>query len=705
MRPLSKRIEEWESRLNRRYCKRLRRVWRKWRSRWPLLLGMAYFYGMLINSIARGIARTFAPEGDSRPLWELNPILNLAALFTPMGLAVTMFVCVMAILCTKTGYRWLSGFKGVRDPRGFEILPEGTHGTGGWMDKAHLETVCETGRPEELHGVVIGKLQDEGDSPEDALYVSPKEDNGLNRHCLIYGASGTGKSRGFVKPFILKTIQNGKRGKEESLVCLDPKGELYDSTSAFARQNGYTVRVYNLLDMLNSDGFNCMSDIESDKTLIQSVAEVIIRNTSGPDEKRDFWEKAELNLLMAMLHYVVDMRDEKGELLPIEDRSLGVIYRLLSAKSVRELESMFHQLALREPHHPALAPYGLFQQDAKAVEGNIITGLGTRLSVFQNKLVDTITRYNDIDLTLPGRAPCVYYCIISAQDSSLEFLSSMFFSLMFTRLASEARRKGINGRLPITVNMLMDEFCNCGTINDFKKILSVCRSQGINCQLIIQGLAQLSDRYDHNQWEELVGNCDCQLFLGCNDKMTADYVSKKCSTVTIRTVSSSTPVSPLFFPLANDRPGSESRQNTRRELMLPDELLSLDNRKCIALFRGQRPLMLWKIIPEELPGYEELKPIRITDYRPAWRELEERRETEKTAPAEPVEPPPEPGQQEPLVFELAREEPAPAGSGLYQYNYDTGQVELHGGFQDIDPAEINTTVMGRKKHHAGSTNP
>lgn len=452
MRPLSKRIEEWENRLNRRYCKSLRRVWRKWRSRWPLLLGAAYVYGMLINSIARGIARTFAPEGESRPLWELNPVLNLAALFTPTGLTVTAFVCIMALLCTKTGYRWLSGFQGVRDPRGFDILPEGTHGTGGWMDSAHLEAVCETGRPEELHGVVIGKLQDEGDSPEDALYVSPREDSGLNRHCLVYGASGTGKSRGFVKPFILKTIQNGKRGKQESLVCLDPKGELYDSTSAFARQNGYTVRAYNLLDMLNSDGFNCMSDIESDKTLIQSVAEVIIRNTSGPDEKRDFWEKAELNLLMAMLHYVVDMRDEKGELLPIEERSLGVIYRLLSAKSVRELESMFHQLALREPHHPALAPYGLFQQDAKAVEGNIITGLGTQLSVFQNKLVDTITRYNDIDLTLPGRAPCLYYCIISAQDSSLEFLSSMFFSLMFTRLAGEARRKGINGRLPVTVN-------------------------------------------------------------------------------------------------------------------------------------------------------------------------------------------------------------------------------------------------------------
>ncbi len=674
---LSKEIEKLENRAEGLIKDKWKQAAKKLAGKRLLLLAVWYFLGMLINSIDRSVFGRNA----GKSLWEWNPILNLAAVFTPAGLGVLFFCGVMAFLYSKKGYRWFSGYKAQHDSRGFDILPDGTHGTGGWMGKKEMEAIFEIGMPDRLAGTILGKLTEE----ENAQYVTPKPNTGLNQHFLIYGASGTGKSRGFVKPFLMQAVRRG-----ESVVTLDPKGELYEMTAGFAKKHGAVVRVYNLLDMENSDGFNCISDLESDKSLVQSVAQVIIRNTSNASEKQDFWEKAEMNLLMAMLHYVADMRDGSGRLLPIEKRSLGEIYKILSSKSITELEILFDKLKRDFPSHPALAPFGIFKQANRAIWGNIAIGLGNRLSVFQNKLVDTITRYNDIDLTLPGRVPCVYYCIISAQDSSLEFLSSMFFSLMFTRLADYARRFGSGGRLPVTVNMLLDEFCNCGSILDFKKILSVCRSQGVNCQLVIQGLAQLSDRYDHNQWEEIVGNIDTQLFLGCNDKMTADYVSAKCSTVTIRTTTSTVPMRPLFSPVyANSRSGSEGRQNIRRELMMPDELMALDNRKCIALVRGQKPLMLYKIAPEELPAAKELEPVRITDYRPGWRDLEDRAEQEKS-PEEVTQegtPPPEDilqyitsakngGAPQP------REEPPTGpdfsglGTNLTQYDYSSGGYRL-----------------------------
>lgn len=156
--------------------------------------------------------------------------------------------------------------------------------------------------------------------------------------------------------------------------------------------------------------------------------------------------------------------------------------------------------------------------------------------MFQNKLVDCITKYNDIDLSLPGQRPCAYYCIISDQDTSLEFLSSMFFSLLFSRLTDYARRHGTNGRLPVKVNVCLEEFCNIGYLGEsFLRVLSVIRSRNVACQLVIQGAAQLSGRYPHKEWEEIIGNCDWQIFLGCNDHMTADYISEKCGMVTIRT--------------------------------------------------------------------------------------------------------------------------------------------------------------------------
>jgi len=203
----------------------------------------------------------------------------------------------------------------------------------------------------------------------------------------------------------------------------------------------------------------------------------------------------------------------------------------------------------------------------------------------------------------------------------------MFFSLLFWRLSKYARRYGENGRLKTKVNILLEEFSNIGHLSDFLRIISVIRSRNIACQLIIQSAAQLSDRYPGSQWEEIISNIDWQLFLGCNDLMTAEYISKKCGMVTIRTQSSQAPQTPLFSPInSSTRPYSQTSSSTQRPLMFPDELLRMDRDKSILLVGGQNPLELYKITPEEIPGFDKLQPVRVTDHIPSWREIEAERE-------------------------------------------------------------------------------
>lgn len=626
-------LAKWEERLSRSF-ERLGR--KKLKTYGLLLVAGWYIYGMLVNSIILGISQTF-PKAGSEPvdsIWVINPIRNLLAVFTPTGLGVSFFSILMICLITKKGYNWFSGYKFKRDSRGFDILPDATHGTSGWMERKDMEKLMDIGPVEKLDGTIIGKLKEHPDDPDKfAEYLSPSPENQLNRHMIVYGASGSGKSRGFVKPFILQVAK-----RKESLICVDPKGELFEATSQYLRDNGYVVKAYNLLDLVNSDGFNCLTAVEDDQTLIQTIAEVIIKNTSNQNERQDFWEKAEMNLLMALLHYVQRRTDpQTGKLLPVQERSLGIIYEILSTKSFQEIEEIFAQLP---KNHPAQAPYGIFRLANRQIWGNIAIGLGNRLGVFQNELIGKITQQDDIDLLLPGLQPCAYYCIISAQDSSLEFLSSMFFSLLFTRLPNYARQHCEHGRLPVPVNVMLEEFCNIGKLIDFKKTISVCRSYNIHCQIIIQGIAQLSDRYENKEWEEIIGNCDTQIFLGCNDQMTAKYISDKCGMVTIRTTTAQIPMQPLFSPVYNStKPYSQGRSNAQRPLMYPDELLRLDNSKEIVLFRGQNPLQLYKIIPEELPGFDDLKPCRVVDYIPEWRKREE--EQQKQAAKAPTPPPPE----------------------------------------------------------------
>lgn len=677
----------------------------EWKYLIPLGLVAWYFAGMLLNSIRLGIQSVFGADSDQiKSIWVVNPFVNFAAVFTPTGLATIAVGALMFCLITKKGYHWFSGYKYTRDKRGFDILPNGTHGTSAFMGKEEQEKVLLTGPIQDLDGTILGKQKDDPDDDDKyAEYVTLKPGCGLTEHIMIYGATGSGKTRGFVKPFILQAMR-----RRESMVLVDVKGEIYEGMSQILRDDGYEVKMFNLLDKEHSDAWNCLSVIEQDKNLVQSIAEVIIKNTSNANERQDFWEKAELNLLMALMHYVATQTiPGTNQLLPIQQRSLGEIYRILSNESFADLEQRFEALP---KGHPALPPYGIFKLANRQIWGNIAIGLGNRLSVFQNPLVDKITSYNEIDLTLPGQKPCAYFCCISAQDSSLEFLSSLFFSQLFSSLMEYGRRNGDHGRLPVRVNVCLEEFCNIGKLMDFKRVLEVCRGSNIFCQLVVQSIPQLKDRYPKTEWEELIGCTDVQICLGCNDVDTAKYISQKCGVTTIRVENNQMPIAPLFSPVySTTRPYSQTKSNTQRPLMYLDEVLHMNNRECLVLLRGQNVLKLYKITPEEFPAFCRLKDVRVSSHTPRWRITEESERRHAPQPAQKPAPaadatPPQPPQAPPspsatpsppevgIEREARREKRRPASEPQYSYGLlDSSLCGLEGDAEE-DAGELAETA-------------
>ena len=595
------------------------------------VLAFTYLYGIVIRSFRTALSNFL--NGTDENIFTLNPVKCFAAVFTPQGVGVIFFLFIMYALISGKWLHLITGVKITKDERNFFVSNEGSHGTSGWMTKKERVKILESGTADELPCTILCKTKDSGFSDEFAEYLGLRSDSGLNKHIIAYGATGSGKSRGFVKPLMLKMAQLLEAGKsKQSMIIVDPKAELFEQYSEFLKDCGYTVRAFNLLDMENSDGWNCIGETEGDVDMVQSVAETIIRNTSEDGQKADFWDKAEQNLLIALILYVQSMRDPvTNELLPIHERSLGTIYKILSSESAKSLDAKFQRLPL---DHPARGPYGIFKQAASNLWGNVFIGLGSRMNVFQNKLVDKITKYHEIDLELPGKQPCAYFCIISATDTAYEFLSSLFFSMLFKKLSDYARKHGDErGRLPVEVNFVMDEFCNVGKLLDFKKTISVVRGYGINCQIIVQSIAQLSDRYPVKEWEEIVGNCDTQLVLGCNDMMTSEYISKRCGSVTIQLTNSMAPQTPLFSPITREVTGyRQTKSNNTRPLMYPEEILQMDNKECLVLIRGQKPLKGLKIIPDELSDYKRLRYSRVADYIPKWRKYEAEAEAEKEEP-------------------------------------------------------------------------
>lgn len=540
-------------------------------------------------------------EPIAAPNW--NPLICFWQAFSLHGLKAMLLILLLAagiVLYLK----FHDKFSGTDyDPRGFTKSKTGIYGTANWMTEKDMKSVLELSTPEKARGMILGEYKGQ--------LVCLPESTRLNRHCAIFGASGTMKSRAVIRNALFSAIRRG-----ESVLISDPKSEMYNDTAELFRRNGYEVKVLNLVDPAHGDSWNCMSDLNGDTMLAQVLTNVIIGNTSS-GKGDHFWDNGESNLLKALVLYT-----DFDKSLPPERKNLAYVYQLLTRNSEKTLSAMFERLPM---DHPARAPFNLFAQSSDTVKSGIILGLGTRLQVLQNEAVKQLVSYSDIDLTAPGSHKCAYYIILSDQETSMAFLSSLFFSFLFIKLTRFADLSP-EGRCPVPVNLVLDEFNNIGRIggapdgSDFCRSLSVIRSRDIRVMIAVQSLGQLQNRYPNNLWAEIIGNCDIQLMLGCTDDVTADYISDRSgdmsilvdSTMTVKKTVTVAQVIPQY---------RETQGQGKRKLLTPDEVLRLPHEEMLAIIRGQNILKLNKFDYTRHPMSKEMVRTSIMDYCPPARSV------------------------------------------------------------------------------------
>lgn len=505
-------------------------------------------------------------------------------------------MAVLLLFVMRIGYSDTGEYD---EDRNFTYSAKGTYGTSGWMSRKEMAGVLEL--VADLHGyqgIVLGMLERKA--------VCVPEKTRLNSNLAVYGASGSMKTRSFCMNRILQGVSRG-----ESLVICDPKSELYEKSSEYLRDKGYTVRVFNLVSPENSDSWNCLCEVEGQELMAQLFVDVIIKNTTGGGKGDHFWDSAEMNLLKALVLYV-----DKGY--PPENRNMGQVYQLITLNSETALNSLFEVLPI---NHPAKAPYSLFKQASDSVRSGVIIGLGSRLQVFQSELIKKITAKDEIDLELPGQKPCAYFLVTSDQDSTFDFLASLFLSFVFIKLVRYADRNCEGGRLPVPVHVLGEELTACGTIPDLSRRLSVIRSRNISMSCVFQNLAGLQNRYPLNLWQEILGNCDVQLFLGCTDPLTAEFVSSRTGLASVAVSSKSKQLG--TWRISNYTP--EYRETSgvgKRPVLTPDEVLRLPIDEALVIIRGKKTLKVDKMDYSKHPEYPLLRSCKASAHIPEWRRLE-----------------------------------------------------------------------------------
>ena len=529
--------------------------------------------------------------------------------------------------------------------RNFEYSSSGTYGTSGFMSEKEMHSVFEVDSVGNNKGILLGSYKGKP--------IFLPEETFMNKNVAVFGASGSMKSRAYVRNYIFQATRRG-----ESLVITDPKSEMYEDMAEYLENQGYDVKVFNLVSPKNSDSWNCIADIQGDGLMAQTFTDVVIKNTT--DGKGDvFWDSASINLLKALVLLVSTYEDP-------ELRNFGEVYKLISTKSPKDLDDIISD----KKHgykHPAFAPFKIFYQASEVVRSSIIIGLGAKLQVFQNEMIREMTKYNEIKLEEAGKRKCAYFCITSDQDSTFDFLASLFFSFLFIKLVRYADNYGEGGKLPVPVNFVLDEFPNIGAIPDFKKKISTTRSRAINISVIFQNLAQLQNRYPEGAWQEILGNCDTHLFLGCTDDLTAKLISDRTGEVTVSYTSKTKELN--VWRVSDYTPQyREMRSIGKRMLLTPDEVLRLPVNEALVIMRGQKVLRVRKYDYTNHPHAKLIVKRKASSYVPEWR-----KETNSVDPTLPKKE--TPLQEKPWEEKSSKENPVKDNSDIDNLNVNNTQTE------------------------------
>ena len=397
---------------------------------------------------------------------------------------------------------------------------------------------------------------------------------GINKNILVVGGSGSGKTACYIKPNIMQCLG--------SYIITDPKGELYKETSQFLKSEGYDVKAFNLVNPTYSDFYNPIYNICSDQD-VDTLAHILVTgaNKEGGGGDDPFWDNTAKMLISATIYYVLSV-------LPLEQQNIGSCLNII--RQGGSDSSIFEKLFIDDlmPEHPGRIQYESFKTAADKTMQSIVISSISKMRVFDMPAIQRITSSNSINFRDVAKKKTVIYVITSAAESTYDFVSTMFFSQMFSILYKQADDYG--SRLPNQVYFLLDEFANIGQIPDFQKKLSTTRSLGISISIIVQSLDQLEALYKES-YENILGNCDTQLLLGTNSQKTAEYFSKSLGQTTIKIEQKSINKDKD----ENKKQGvSISTQRQARDLMTVDEIRRMDNNKEILMVRGLKPIMAEK---------------------------------------------------------------------------------------------------------------
>lgn len=343
-------------------------------------------------------------------------------------------------------------------------------------------------------------------------------------HSLIFGATGSKKTRLFCMPMINMMTKAG-----ESFIVTDPKGELYAQTSGLAKEKGYNLVVLNFRDLGFGDMWNPLSLpyemwCQGKKDEAGMLLNDITSSIAGPitsNSKDAYWPEAAQELAIACLYTL--MESAKPD--EINMKSFAKISSFGEVENIKNLCDMMSEDSI---------PYINFKStvciDAKVTASGIVASLFGMLRMFSmNEKLTKMLSKTTFNMRNIGKEKTAVYIIVPDEKTTYHFLITMFIKQAYEILISEAQKEK-DRKLPVRVNFVLDEFCNIPQVPDMPSMISAARSRNMRYFLVVQSIHQLKGRYGEDA-DTIKGNCDNWVFLTSKELDLLNEISELCGNI------------------------------------------------------------------------------------------------------------------------------------------------------------------------------
>lgn len=538
----------------------------------------------------------------------------IAWINTP-GIILAALVCIFLLM---GGYRFHKVTKKdyyVDREGNFLVSKQGLHGKAHWQTEKEREQCFNRSKDiEDLLGDILG-MDDEG-----RLYTLREDLVGINRNKCIFGTPGSGKSAAIIENDILQCIRRG-----ESAIITDSKGDLYRRLSQKARDAGYVVKVLNLKsnELKNSDAFHLLKYLENgDTSVAEMLANCIIENTG--DGHMDYWAQNEMNGYKALLLYI-----STSETLKATGRNtLAEMYNICTQNTPAGLATMFNALPKT---HPARQAFNIFANCEPKVQGQILNGMGIKLSFLTDFYAQQIVSHDEIDLILPMKKKCMYFVVIPDTNKTYNVIANLFFNMMLIKQCEYSDSLTTKQKEDqLFVNYILDEFKATGAINNFDGTITTVRSRKVGITTVLQTLGQLKDMYPGEAYNTILGSMTVKILLRAGDEDTGRYFNVACGTQT-RLNKAARYSDTLGETIHTHNSETITEGLIGADLVTIDDTQKLDANKLIVTILGFEPVKLNKYLSKYNPymqGCEEHERVPGR-HKPLWRKRMEDAEKAK----------------------------------------------------------------------------